>query len=38
MRMNMELGRFVEFQCDRCGDVAYAKQSDEQYTAHVLSW
>ena len=25
MRTNMELGRFVEAKCNRCGDVVYVK-------------
>ncbi|MFH0832155.1 MAG: hypothetical protein V1900_00315 [Candidatus Aenigmatarchaeota archaeon] len=31
MKINMELGRFVEVQCDKCGDTVYIKKySDAQ--------
>lgn len=29
MKSNMELGRFVEAKCNRCGDVVYIKRLSE---------
>lgn len=35
MKVTMELGRFVEMKCTRCGDHAYMKQYSEHYPSAV---
>jgi predicted RNA-binding Zn-ribbon protein involved in translation (DUF1610 family) len=30
MKINIETSRFIEFQCENCGDVIYVKKIDAQ--------
>jgi len=30
MKVNIETSRFVEVQCESCGDIIYVKKSDSQ--------
>ena len=36
MVVTMELGRFVEMKCAKCGDLVYLKQYSEQYKNEIL--
>lgn len=30
MKINLETSRFVEVQCEKCGDIIYVKKNDAQ--------